>query len=202
MLTASRAPCYSSLRRGTGIGDVVKRIAWVAALACALAYVVSSGTAWAQQPRDPLIVPQEGGNGSRFQIVGQSGWTPGDTVTIELGYTAADPLQYPGPFYRPRQATVLRDGTWSFPINVNDELFPFPLGPDPRYIVVRATTATHSALNAFIYAPNGRQPQGAEAIARLGFGPGPASVVGLFTAALFLTGTGVLLIVSGAGARR
>lgn len=200
-MTVAPYPCYYPLRRGTGIGDVVKWIALVAALACAIAYAFSSGTAFAQQPRDPLIVPQEGDNGSRFQIVGQLGWTPGEAVTIRLGYTAIDPLHYAGPFYHERQATVLADGTWSFPINVNDDLLPFPLGEDPKYIVVQAQSPTKTAVNAFIYTPGGRQPQGSEAIARLGSGPRQASAATLFTAALFLTALGALLVVSGAGRR-
>jgi hypothetical protein len=174
----------------------------VAVVACVFAYALSSGIAFAQEPQDPLIVPQQGGNGSRFQIVGQFGWTPGDTVTIELGYTAVDPLHYSGPLYHERTATVLADGTWSFPINVNDELLPFPLGPDPKYIVVEARTPTHSAINAFIYTPGGREPEGAEAIAHLGFGPEHASAVSFLTLALFLTGTGALLVASGAGRAR
>jgi hypothetical protein len=180
----------------------VKWIVSVCAVACAIACALSSATAFAQQPRDPLIQPQEGGDGSRFQIVGQFGWTPGETVTIRLGFTAVDPLNYGGPFYHERTATVLRDGTWSFPIAVNDDLFPFPLGDDPRYIVVEAESATKTATNAFIYAPGGREPQGAEAIAHLGFGPPRGTGIAVLTAALFLIGTGTLLVVSGGFGRQ
>ncbi|MHB8683721.1 MAG: hypothetical protein ACYC9X_05310 [Dehalococcoidia bacterium] len=179
----------------------MKWIALVCAVACAVAYALSSGTAFAQQARDPLIVPQEGGDGSRFQIVGQYGWTPGETVTIRLGWAAVDPLQYSGPFYHERTATVLRDGTWSFPIAVNDQLFPFPLGSEPKFIVVQAQSPTKTAINAFIYAPGGRLPQGADAIALLGFGPPRASSLALLVAALFLAATGGLIVVSGAGRR-
>ena len=175
----------------------MKWIVSVFAVACAFAYALSSATAFAQQPRDPLIQPQEGGDGSRFQVVGQFGWTPGETVTIRLGWTAVDPLHYAGPFYHDRTATVLRDGTWSFPIAVNDELFPFPLGNDPKYIVVEAESPTKTAVNAFIFAPDGREPQGAEAIARLGFGPPRGAGGAVLTAALFLIGTGGLLVASG-----
>ena len=37
--------------------------------------------------------------------------------------------------------TVLRDGTWSFPVVINNDLFPFPLWR-PGFIVVRAQSAT------------------------------------------------------------
>lgn len=180
---------------------MVKWIALACTVACAVAYAFSSGTAFAQQPRDPLIVPQEGGNGSLFQIVGQYGWTPGETVTIRLGWTAVDPLHYAGPFYHERTATVLRDGTWSFPIAVNDALFPFPLGSDPKFIVVEASSASKTAINAFIYTPGGRLPAGPDAIALLGFGPPRASSLALLVAALFLGATGGLIVVSGAGQR-
>jgi hypothetical protein len=171
----------------------------MAALACALAYASTTRGVSAQEARDPLIVPQAGDNGSRFQIVGQFGWTPGETVTIQLGLSTADPFNFAGPFYHERQITVLRDGTWSFPIAVNDQLFPFPLGSEPQYIIVSAQSASKTAINAFVYAPAGRQPAGAEAIAHLGFGPDRASAVALVTAALFVAATGALLIASGIG---
>jgi hypothetical protein len=109
----------------------VKWLAVVAALACGFVYAFFPGRASAQGARDPLIVPQEGGAGTLFQVVGQSGWTPGETVTLQLALTPADPFAYTGPFYHQRQVTVLRDGTWSFPIVVNDDLFPFPVGTTP-----------------------------------------------------------------------
>ncbi len=199
MIDASAAAWYHRARRGTGIGVVVKWIATALTVALACAWGFSARAALAQQPRDPLIVPQAGTLGSRFQIVGQFGWTPGETVTIRLGFTtSADPLTYAGPFYHERRATVLRDGTWSFPINVPDDLFPFPLGDAPGYIVVQAQSPTKTAVNAFIYAPDGRLPAGAEKIASLGFGPQRASPAFVVTAALFALATGALIVVSGA----
>lgn len=176
---------------------MVKWLSSVFAVVCALACALSLRAASAQQPRDPLIDPQQGGFGSRFQIVGQTGWTPGETVTIRLGFTAADPLTFAGPFYHERTAAVLRDGTWSFPINVNDDLFPFPLGTTPMFIVVQVQSAAKTATNAFIYAPGGRLPVGAEAIAHLGFGPQHATPVFALTAALFLAATGALIVAGG-----
>ncbi|MEX2246680.1 MAG: hypothetical protein WEC75_08325 [Dehalococcoidia bacterium] len=172
------------------------------ALACASALPLR--TASAQQPRDPLISPQEGADGSRFQIVGQSGWTPGETVTIRLAFTPTDPLApdgtdiWTGDTYHERQVTVLRDGTWSFPITVPDELFPFILGDTPGFILVRAESPSKNASNAWVYSPGGRRPPGAEAIAGLGFGPGAPSPALATTLALFAAATGALLILSGA----
>jgi hypothetical protein len=175
----------------------VKWLAAVFAVACALAYVLSPQSAHAQQPRDPLIVPQQGDFGSRFQVVGQSGWTPGETVTIRFGFTAMDPLSFAGPFYHERTVTVLGDGSWSFPINVNDDLFPFALGSNPMFIVVQAQSPTKTATNAFIYAPDGRLPVGAEAIAHLGFGPQHSAPAWAIAAALFLAASGGLIAASG-----
>ena len=175
----------------------MKWLTAVFAVACAVSYVMSPPPARAQTPRDPLIVPQQGAFGSRFQIVGQSGWTPGETVTIRFGFTATDPLSFAGPFYHERTATVLRDGSWSFPINVNDDLFPFPLGTTPMFIVVQAQSPTKTATNAFIYAPGGRLPVGAEAIAHLGFGPQHGMPAWAIAAALFLATTGALVAASG-----
>ena len=55
--------------------------------------------------------------------------------------------------------TVLRDGTWSFPTVVNNNLFPFPLWR-PGYIVVKAQSATTTAVNSYIYTVEGRAPAG------------------------------------------
>ena len=176
----------------------MKWLAVVAALACGFVYAFSPGRASAQGTRDPLIVPQEGGAGTLFQVVGQSGWTPGETVTLQLALTPSDPFAYTGPFYHQRQVTVLRDGTWSFPIVVNDDLFPFPLGTTPGFIVVQAVSASKTATNAFVFAPGGHEPAGASAIAHLGFGPAGAVASGVLTAALFIAATGGLLVASGA----
>lgn len=170
--------------------------------ACALALVIACAlalhTASAQAPKDPLIEPAEGDLGSRFQVVGEAGWTPGEQVNIRLGVTPADPQSYAGPFYHERQVTVLRDGTWSFPINVSDELFPFPLDANPAYIVIRAESPTRTAVNAFVFAPGGRRPAGAEAVGAFGFGPQGTAPAAALIGALFAAATGGLLIVSGA----
>lgn len=175
-------------------------VAFAVALACAWAFSVNPAAA--QAARDPLIVPDEGGNGSRFQVVGESGWTPGETVTIGLAFTEADPLHYAGPFEHERQVTVLRDGTWSFPINVGDDLLTKPLDSVPGYIVVRAQSRTKTAINAFVFSPGGRRPAGAESIAHLGFGPPDADPTVAGTLALFIGATGALFVASGAGRRR
>lgn len=182
---------------------MVKWLAYALALALACAGALTIRPALAQTPRDPLIVPEEGGQGSRFQVVGQAGWTSGETVTIALAFTTSpDPLTYAGPFEHERTVTVLRDGTWSFPINVADDLLQMPLDDTPGFIVVRAQSPTKTAINAFVFSPGGRRPAGAEAIAHLGFGPSNADPTFTATLALFVAGAGALLVASGAGRRR
>ena len=155
------------------------------------------GTAAAQEP-DPLIAPAQGEAGSRFQIVGQTAWTPGDTVTISFGFSDAPPTaSFAGPLYNEQHVTVLRDGTWSFPTVVNDTLFPFPLWR-PGYIVVRAQSATTTAVNAYLYTVEGRLPAGPPPLASLGSGPRHAAPVFALTLALFAAATGVLIVVGGA----
>ncbi|HYM14772.1 MAG TPA: hypothetical protein VEZ14_04385 [Dehalococcoidia bacterium] len=181
----------------------MKWLASAVAVALACVCALSIRPAAAQVARDPLIVPEEGGKGSRFQIVGQFGWAPGETVTLSFAFTTAnDPLAYNGPFERDRRVTVLRDGTWSFPINVNDDLLSHPLDDTPGYIVVRAQSAGRTAINAFIFSPNGQRPAGAAAIAHLGFGPQNADPTLVGTLALFVAGAGALLIGSGMVRRR
>jgi hypothetical protein len=175
--------------------------AFAVALACTGALAIRP--ARAQAARDPLIVPEEGGQGSRFQVVGQIGWTPGETVTIALAFTTSPvPLTYSGPFEHERTVTALRDGTWSFPINVTDDLLQKPLDDTPGFIVVRAQSGTKTAINAFVFSPGGRRPAGAEAIAHLGFGPSNADPTFTATLALFIAGAGALLVASGAGRQR
>jgi hypothetical protein len=182
---------------------VVKWLAYALAVALACGGALAIRPARAQTPRDPLIVPDEGGQGSRFQVVGQMGWTPGETVTIALAFTdSPDPLTYSGTFEHERTVTVLRDGTWSFPINVADDLLQKPLDDTPGFIVVRAQSRTRTEINAFVFSPEGRRPAGAEAIAHLGFGPGNADPTLTATLALFIGGAGALLVASGAGRRR
>lgn len=175
----------------------MKRFVVLCVVALAAARASFPLTASAQEPLDPLIIPLEGGRGSRFQIVGQFGWTPGEQVRIRLAYTSTDPLTYPGPFPVEHTTTVLRDATWSFPVVLTDDLFATPL-PDPGYIVVQAQSRSKTAQNAYIYSPNGRRPAGAEVIAALGFGLSTTPPVFALTASLFALATGALFVLSGA----
>lgn len=170
------------------------------ALALALTIVCASvlpvGMAHGQEGRDPLIDPPEGGAGSRFQIVGQRDWVPGETVRLRIGFAAADPLTFAGPFSFEQPVTVLRDGTWSFPVVVNAALLGAEPGAVPGFIVVRAESGPHVAQNAYVYTVNGSRPSGADVIAPLGFGPGAPGSQAL-TLALFALATGGLILVSG-----
>ncbi len=170
------------------------------AVALAIAGALSLGTlgkAHAQEP-DPLIEPSQGAAGSRFQIVGQTAWTPGDTVTISFGFSDTAPTaSYAGPFYNEQHVTVLRDGTWSFPIVVNDKLFPFPLWR-AGYIVVKAQSRTTTAVNAYVYTVEGRSPAGPPPLASFGSGPERGSPVFALTLALFAAATGGLIVAGGA----
>lgn len=160
----------------------------------------SFNTASAQTAGEPLISPTVGGAGSLFQVVGQDGWTPGETVALRFTFSDTEPNGRPvGPFYHERTVTVLRDGTWSFPIVVNADLFPFPLYR-PGFIVVTAQSATKTAVNSYVYTVNGRQPAGLPPLAELGSGPRAESRWPLVTTtlALFAAATGVLLAISGA----
>ena len=171
--------------------------------ALAIAGALSLGTfgsASAQQP-DPLIDPGQGSAGSRFQIVGQNGWTPGDAVTISFGFSDTPPASsYAGQLYNEQHVTVLRDGTWSFPTVVNDKLFPFPLWR-PGYIVVKAQSATTTVVNAYVYTVEGRTPAGYPPLADLGSGPHAHTPVFMLTLALFAAATGALIAIAG-GMRR
>ncbi len=174
------------------------RIGLLLAMACALLCAQFPKLAFAQEPRDPLIDPQEGEVGARFQIVGQRGWAPGETVTITLGFTTTEPLGYPGPFHRERTVTVLRDGTWSFPISVAADLFPFAIGDIPGYIVVRAQAPSHTAQNAYVLRADGVRPAGADVIAALGFGPGAPAPAATVALAMFAGAAGALCVAAGA----
>ncbi len=166
------------------------------ACVCAIS-LHANGIAHAQQA-DPLIDPPLGAAGDRFQIVGQVAWTAGDTVTISYGFSDAAPAgSYDGPFYNEQQVTVLRDGTWSFPTVVNDNLFPFPLWR-PGYIVVKAQSATTTAVNSYVYTVEGRAPAGLPPLAELGSGPAGGGGVLALTLALFAAGTGALIVFAGA----
>ncbi len=196
----SPRPCYYRAQRGNGIGVVVKWL--VSSLAVAFAFAaLSSHAALAQEP-DPLISPASGGAGMLFQTVGQTGWTPGETVTIAVGFTDVDPGgQYAGALYHERQVTVLRDGTWSFPIVVNSDLVPFPLYR-PGFIVVKARSASKTAVNSFVYTVDGRAPLGAPPLANLGGGSPRPSPVAAATIALFAAAIGALVVASGELRRR
>ena len=179
----------------------MKWLAGVFAIVLACAWALPLSDVFAQEP-DPLISPQEGGVRSLFQVVGQSGWTPGETVTLTFGFADLPPdVSYAGATYHERQVTVLRDGTWSFPVVISEDLFPFPLWR-PGFIVVRAHSANRTVVNSFIYTVEGRRPLGTPPLASFGFGPSPADRTALFTLSLFAAGTGALLALSGAWRRR
>lgn len=170
------------------------------ACACAIS-LHANGVAQAQQA-DPLIDPPQGAAGARFQIVGQVAWTAGDTVSISYGFSDTAPTDsYAGPFYNEQQVTVLRDGTWSFPTVVNDNLFPFPLWR-PGYIVVKAQSATTTAINSYIYTVEGRAPAGLPPLAELGSGPATGGATFPLTIALFAAGAGALIVFAGAMRRQ
>jgi len=179
----------------------VKWIATILAFVLAFAWAISPHTALAQEERDPLISPAAGERGSRFQIVGQFGWTPGERVDLSIGFVEADPFGFSGPFPYEQAVTVLRDGTWSFPVVLNDALG-LPLTSEPGYLVVRAESPSKTATNAFVYTVDGRTPVGAEQIADLGFGPQFHDAALPLGIALFALGTGGLLVVSGEMRRR
>jgi hypothetical protein len=172
------------------------------ALTLALTLALTPGVVSAQEARDPLISPQQGGEGSRFQIVGTTGWTPGTDVTIRFAFTERDPLTFAGPFTVEHTVTVLRDGTWSFPVVVNDEFFPFPLGETPGFIVVQAESTDRVTMNAFVFTVNGSRPAGADAIVAAGFGGSLPSGGFAIATALFAAATGALLVTNGASRRK
>jgi hypothetical protein len=165
-------------------------VAFLVALSGA-AFLISHASA--QGEADPLIVPPEGEPGSRFQIVGQRGWTSGEAVTIEFAFTESPPNGSPLMFGGPQQVTVLRDGTWSFPVVLTDQLFGMALAT-PGYVVVRATSPTQVATNSFILTVGGARPVGAPPAA--GFGFGPDRPLAAAAVALLCAGTGTLVLMS------
>lgn len=171
-------------------------VALAVALTVAWVSLFSIGTAHGQEGPDPLIDPPEGGAGSRFQIVGQRGWVAGETVRLRIGFATADPLTFAGPFSFEQPVTVLRDGTWSFPVVVNAALLGREPGTTPGFVVVRAESGPRAGQNAYIYTVNGSRPAGADLIAPLGFGPSAPGANAL-TLALFALGTGALVTISG-----
>ncbi len=166
----------------------------------AFAWASSPATSSAQGSRDLIIDPPSGGAGSRFQIVGAEGWTAGETVSLKVGFTASpDPLAFLGPFAIEQQLPVLPDGTWSFPVVVNESIFQGAPPDEPGAIIVRAASLSHSAVAAFQY--TGLAPPPASDIAAAGFGPGAPPATLALLLALFAAGTGVLLVMSGAWRR-
>lgn len=169
------------------------------ALACsALFAIVLVQTASAQESRDPLIDPPLGEAGSRFQIVGQHGWIPDEALTLSVGYTTSDdPFAFGGPWLLEEPVTVLRDGTWSFPIVLTEAFFGGAAPARPGYIVVRAASSGQVAVNAYVFTVAGEQPAGVAALGLLGWGPRVRAPL-VFTLALFAAGFGALLALSGA----
>lgn len=174
----------------------MKRNTCVLVAAFALAGVVFFGTASAQQPRDLIIDPPSGAAGSRFQIVGAEEWTAGETVALQLAFTTSpDALEFTGPFAIEEQLPVLPDGTWSFPVVVNESIFRGAPPDTTGSIVIRATTPSHSAVAAFQYTG---QPALISRVASAGFGPAAPPATFALLLALFAAGIGTLLVLSGA----
>lgn len=168
----------------------------VAAIAAALASLWLSPLGTSAQSADLLIDPPQGAAGSRFQIVGQNGWTPGERVTLTFDFADLPPsaTTVTAGAYHQREVEVLRDGTWSFPIVVNRDLFPFPLWR-PGYIVVFAQSPSKHAVGTYVYTVEGRRPAGLPPLAELGSGQRSGS--GALTAGLITAGAGALLIAAG-----
>lgn len=192
--------CYHPLSVGQAEVVVVKWAGIVLGIALVVmtALVTSRSTqARAQEPT--FVSPTEGAAGSRFQLVGEAGWTAGEILTLEFTFLDAPPSDaesFAGPFYHQEQVTVLRDGTWSFPVVINSDLFPFPLWR-PGYIAVRVLGAGQATLTLFTYTVDGRGPQGAPPLAELGFGPGGDSHAGVWALVMLLSAGGLVVGASG-----
>jgi hypothetical protein len=175
----------------------------VTALAAAYAIACATVLASAASAQEAIFVsPTEGSAGSRFQIVGEVGWTPGETITLGFGFSDAPPGDaYTGPLYNEQTLTVLRDGTWSFPVVINDELFPFPLWR-PGFIVIVAEGEQQRVTTSVVYTVEEERPVGAPPLAPLGFGPNvhDSTATTLLTVALFVFASGAL--VAGLGRMR
>ena len=178
-------------------GVAVRWLALVLALAFACVRALPIRSSFAQESSGLLISPAQGEGGSRFQVVGQSGWTPGETVTLTFGFAdlPAD-ATFAGATYHQRDVTVLRDGTWSFPVVVNEELFPYPL-LRPGYIVVRATSPSKTDTGNFVYTVQGRLPLGTPPLSTFGFGPQRPDRGASVALALLCAGAGGLLVFGG-----
>jgi hypothetical protein len=168
----------------------------VAALACA--WALPFRIALANQDADLIIDPPSGGAGSRFQIVGQWGWTAGETVQLRVGFAGGDPAGFSGPFAIEEDVTVLADATWSFPVVLNDGFFGGAAPVEPGTVVIQAESPSNDASATFAYTGIGPPP--AE-VGSAGFGPAAAGAPVVVIAALFAAGVGVMAFVSG-GMRR
>jgi hypothetical protein len=165
----------------------------VAALACAWAFPLK--TAFANQDADLIIDPPSGGAGSRFQIVGQSGWTAGETVQLRVGFAGAgDPATFAGPFAIEQDVTVLPDATWSFPVVLNDVFFGGTTPPQPGTVVVQAESPSNEASATFAYTGVGPPPAD---VGSAGFGPKAAGARVVVLAALFAAGVGAMTLAAG-----
>lgn len=175
---------------------------WVVAsvFVCLLALVRATNVS----SQETLFVsPETGAAGSRFQVVGEVGWTAGETVTIDFAFSDTAQAQTGEIFYNAQSVTVLRDGTWSFPVVINQDLFPFPLWR-PGFIIVRASTPSQTATASVTYTVAGRLPVGVPPIgepplADLGFGPGhdKGARTTAAVAGMFMLGIGLLSVIAG-----
>jgi hypothetical protein len=147
----------------------------------------------AQTPAALLVDPPSGVAGSRFQIVGQSGWTAGEIVDLRVGFAGrSDPATFSGPFAIDEDVTVLPDGTWSFPVVLNEAFFQGPPPAQPGAVAIQAESPSSHATAVFQYAGLGPPPAS-------GFGPiAQGSSVALIVA-LFAAGIGAMLVLRGAG---
>ena len=119
-------------------------------------------------------------------------------MSIDVAFADVDPaVAAPQEFYHQGDITVLRDGTWSFPLVVNQALFPFPLYR-PGFIVVRAQSESKSGSGTFVYTVEGREPAGAPPLASLGSGPLDGDSPLVIGAGLLALGIGTLTLLAGA----
>jgi hypothetical protein len=165
--------------------------------------VALAPVASARAQEDVFVSPPEGAAGSRFQVVGETGWVPGEAVTLRFAFADVAPGEaFAGPFFRTETVTVLRDGSWSFPVVVNNALVPFPLWR-PGYIVIEAVGSSQTSITTFTYLVEEHRPVGEPPLADLGFGPhvGSRNAGGHTTIALFALAIGGLLVFVGSTRR-
>jgi hypothetical protein len=176
---------------------VVKWHILVLVAALAVAWARSLDSVNAQTP-DLIIDPPSGGAGSRFQIVGQSGWTAGEAVDVRVGFTPGDAAAFAGPFAIDEQVTVLADSTWSFPVVLGDSFFGGPAPANTGTVVVQARSASHAATATFAYTGLGQPPA---AVSAAGFGRGADGASAAAVVAMFAAGVGAMLVAGGLGRR-